>query len=199
MCYRTYYLTEYRRKLNEMLREEGLKQPECTLDRSGEMDIHPSEKAFVIHEEKGLIDTTEMVWGFSSPFGKSLIANARSETVKAKAMFSDSVLKRRCIIPVSGFYEWDAYKARYRFFMPDGGLVLLAGIYHPEQGTDRFTVLTTEANGCMAPVHNRMPVMVSRSEIRMWINDDSMCDEILRRRQQDLAKEQDEGQISMFL
>ena len=199
MCYRTYYLTEFRKKLNKMLREEGLKTLNYPLEQSGDMDVHPSEKAFVIREEKSLIDTTEMLWGFSSPFGKNLIANARSETVKEKPMFSDSVLRRRCVIPASGFYEWDVNKARYRFFMPDGGLVLLAGIYRLEQGMGRFTVLTTEANSSMAPVHDRMPLMISAGEIKSWISDSSGTDEFLRRRPPELMREQDAGQISMFL
>ncbi|MBR6472660.1 MAG: SOS response-associated peptidase [Firmicutes bacterium] len=199
MCYRLYFLTEFKHKLNKTLEDEGLMPVSFQREITEDLDVHPSEKALIISERKGMIDTTEMVWGFSSPFGKNLIANARSETVRDKAMFADSIASRRCVIPASGFYEWDVNKARYRFFMPDEGLVLLAGIYRPEQGTDRFTVLTTSANASMAPIHDRMPVMISKGEIRSWIDDENKTDEILRRRQFELDKEQDAGQISMFI
>ena len=140
-----------------------------------------------------------MYWGFTNPYRKGLIINARAETAREKKLFADSIQNRRCIIPASGFYEWDAYKARFRFTAPKGGLILLAGFYHEEQGTPRYTILTTEANESMRPVHDRMPVMIGRDEIRQWITDNEMLQACLERPQMELIREQDAGQIRMEL
>ena len=145
--------------------------------------------------QDGIIGASEMAWGFTNPVKKGLIINARAETAREKVSFSDSIAKRRCVIPASGFYEWDPYKARYRFTSPEGGLLLLAGIYREEQGAPRFTVLTTEANDSMIGVHDRMPVMIGRKEIRPWIEDDSKLTDFLSRKQAALVCEQDSGQI----
>ena len=106
-------------------------------------------------------------------------------------------MNRRCIIPASGFYEWNPDKARFCFTDPDDELLLLAGIYQEEQGKPRYTILTTQANESMQPVHDRMPVMIRHSEIRSWIEDDEKLSEFLTRPQVRLVCEQDSGQIRM--
>lgn len=162
-------------------------------------DVRPSDASAVIYQRGNGLAAGDMRWGFSNPYKKGLIINARAETAAEKNLFADSVAKRRCIIPASGFYEWDPYKARFRFAMPDGGLILMAGFWHEEQGTPRYTILTTEANDSMKPVHDRMPVMIGRDEIRPWIFDDSKLTEFLGRMQPELICEQDSGQIRMDL
>jgi putative SOS response-associated peptidase YedK len=138
-----------------------------------------------------------MYWGFTNPYRKGLIINARSETAREKNLFSNSIMNRRCIIPASGFYEWDPYKARFRFTSPDDDLILLAGIYREEQGATKYTILTTEANDSMRPVHDRMPVMIGRNEIGAWIKDNDRLVEFLERPQIQLVSEQDSGRIRM--
>ena len=168
-------------------------------------DISPSQSAVVIHGDRrsagaqsGLIGASEMVWGFSNPVKKGLIINARAETAREKITFADSIAGRRCVIPASGFYEWDAHKAKYRFTSPEGGLLLLAGFYREEQGIPRYTVLTTVANGSMIRVHDRMPVMIGRDEIRPWIEDDARLPDFLSREQAPLTCVQESGQISFL-
>ena len=119
--------------------------------------------------------------------------------VKEKNLFADSIMNRRCIIPASGFYEWDPYKARFRFSHPDDELLLLAGIYHEEHGAPdpHYTILTTQANESMIPVHDRMPVIISRDEIHPWLNDNEKLSDFLERPQLQLVCEQDSGQIRM--
>ena len=77
-------------------------------------------------------------------------------------------------------------------------MLLLAGFYREEQGIPRYTVLTTEANGSMIKVHDRMPVMISRDEIRPWIGDDARLPDFLNREQSPLTCEQESGQISFM-
>ena len=200
MCCR-YYYEDFEIELRELLKaEQVVELPDLRLGEASRRDISPSQSGVVIHGaersgQKDIIAASEMTWGFTNPVKKGLIINARAETAREKVTFADSVAKRRCVIPASGFYEWDPYKARYRFTSPEGGLLLLAGFYRREQGVPRFTILTTEANDSMIKVHDRMPVMISREEIRPWIGDDAKLPDFLSRKQVSLVCEQDSGQI----
>lgn len=160
-----------------------------------------AEKRFAPGDSVGstmsTLGVSEMYWGFANPVKKGLIINARAETAREKKMFADSIARRRCVIPASGFYEWDPYKARFRFTLPEQGLLFLAGFYRMEQGQPRYTILTTEANDSMIKVHDRMPVMIGRDEVGPWIEDDARLGEFLGRRQPELVCEQDTGQIRM--
>ena len=147
--------------------------------------------------EPAALQTVRMGWGFENPYRKGLVINARGESAGEKTLFKESLAKRRCIIPATGFYEWDSWKARFRFTEPDGSLVLLAGLWRPEADGPRYTILTTEANRSMTPVHDRMPVRVGYSEVLPWILDGGRTAEFLGRPQAELLCEQDEGQIRM--
>ena len=202
MCCR-YYYEDFEIELRELMKAEKVVElPDFRRRNTEKRDICPSQSAVIIHcagpesDGKGsIIGASEMSWGFSNPAKKGLIINARAETAREKITFADSIARRRCVIPASGFYEWDPYKARYRFTSADGGLLLLAGFYRKEQGLPRFTVLTTEANESMIKVHDRMPVMIRREEIRPWIEDDARLPDFLGRKQMQLVCEQDSGQI----
>ena len=200
MCCR-YYYEDFETELRELMKaEQVVELPDFRYREAGRRDICPSQSGVVLHGaghsgQDGIIGASEMAWGFTNPVKKGLIINARAETAREKVSFSDSIAKRRCVIPASGFYEWDPYKARYRFTSPEGGLLLLAGIYREEQDAPRFTVLTTEANDSMIGLHDRMPVMIGRNEIRPWIEDDSKLTDFLSRKQAALVCEQDSGQI----
>lgn len=198
MCGRFVISGDFREKLNELIAAEGIVPSGLPYKESGQ-DVFPSETSLVIHSGAGgqKLHAGEMLWGFSNPYRKGLIINARAETVREKNLFADSIKNRRCIIPASGFYEWDPYKARFRFADVNDELLLLAGIYHEEQGMPHYTILTTQANGSMQPVHDRMPVMISRDEIQPWLNDDERLADFLERPQVQLVCEQDSGQIRM--
>jgi putative SOS response-associated peptidase YedK len=196
MCCRYYYEDEIRERMQDLLDSQSI-MADASLKAEPGRDVRPSDASAVIYQRGNGLAAGDMRWGFSNPYKKGLIINARAETAAEKNLFADSVAKRRCIIPASGFYEWDPYKARFRFTLPDGGLILMAGFWHEEQGTPRYTILTTEANGSMKPVHDRMPVMIGRDEIRPWITEDERISEFLERPQPRLVREQDSGQIRM--
>ena len=103
-------------------------------------------------------------WGYLAG-GKPLI-NVRAEQVASGRGFRDAFQSRRCAVVTDGFFEWNARREPTWFYRGDGGLVLLAGLYHrPEDGGPvRFTVLTTRPNGAVAPVHNRMPVALDQRD-----------------------------------
>lgn len=196
MCCR-YYYEDFEIELRELMKAEMVVgRPDTKCAKGGRLDVCPSQPGVVIHRAGQGTAASEMVWGFSNPVDKGLIINARAETAREKKTFADSIARRRCVIPASGFYEWDARKAKFRFTSPEGGLILLAGFYREEQGVPRFTILTTEANDSMIRVHDRMPLMIGRDEIRPWIEDDARLPEFLGREQAPLLCEQDSGQIS---
>ena len=195
MCCRYYYEDQIRDMMDDLLASQTIKPAEPLLTEPGR-DVHPSDASAAICRKGDDLIALNMRWGFANPYAKGLIINARSETARDKNLFSDSIMIRRCVIPASGFYEWDAYKARFRFFLPDE-LLFMAGFYRMEQGTLRYTILTTEANETMKAVHDRMPVMIGKDEIRPWILDNERLSEFLERPQVRLVREQDSGQIRM--
>lgn len=196
MCCRYYYEDQIRDMMDDLLASQCIEPAEPLQVEPGR-DVCPSDASAVICRKDGGLEAVNMRWGFSNPYKKGLIINARAETAREKDLFRDSIRDRRCVIPASGFYEWDHYKARFRFFLPGNGLILLAGFYREEQGVPRYTVLTTEANGSMKPVHDRMPVMIGKEEIRPWILDNERLSGFLERPQVRLIREQDSGQIRM--
>jgi putative SOS response-associated peptidase YedK len=196
MCGRFVIGGDFRDKLNELIASEGIIPSDLPYHETGQ-DVFPSEPSLIIHSGGQDLLAGEMLWGFSNPYRKGIIINARAETVREKNLFADSIMNRRCIIPASGFYEWDPYKARFRFSHPNDELLLLAGIYHEEHDNHHYTILTTQANESMIPVHDRMPVMISRDEIHPWLKDNERLSEFLERSQVKLVCEQDSGQIRM--
>lgn len=206
MCCR-YYYEDFEIELRELMKAEMVvRLSELPSIGTARREVFPSQSAVVIHgdsqsggtREEGIIGASEMVWGFSNPVSKGLIINARAETAREKITFADSIARRRCVVPASGFYEWDEHKAKFRFTSEDGGLLLLAGFYREEYGVPRYTILTTEANGSMIKVHDRMPVMIGRDEIRPWIEDDARLPDFLGREQMPLVCEQESGQMSFL-
>lgn len=104
--------------------------------------------------------------------------NARLETLAKKPSFHDAYRLRRCIIPVSGFFEWPAEGLDQppTYVQPvDSPLVGLAGVWEPWLGpagdaVETFTILTVEANERLLPISGRMPVILDKSHYRRWLN-----------------------------
>lgn len=110
--------------------------------------------------------------------------NARAETVDSRPAYRRAFESRRCLVPVDGFYEWKGpRKARQPvwFHYPNNEVFLLAGLYEDWRADDEriwrtFTILTTEAQGVPADVHDRMPVIVPPEDIEGWIGKDGSVD-----------------------
>lgn len=150
-------------------------------------EIFPTETAPILIPERDLVIPRLMVWGFPNFRNKGVIINARSETAREKKLFGASLERRRCVIPSTGFYEWDASKRKFLFNMPDSRMLYMAGIYSQFDGENRFVILTTEANDSMKGVHSRMPVILSKDRVRDWIFDSHKTDDLLFHRQPDLV------------
>ena len=117
------------------------------------------------------------VWSKDLSFGSHLI-NARSETVAEKPAFRHAIKYRRCIIPVSGFFEWShsaGKKQPYYIQLADQTPMFLAGLWESWKATDgsvieTFAILTTAANKLVEPIHDRMPVILHPDVFNLWLS-----------------------------
>ncbi|HSV30500.1 MAG TPA: SOS response-associated peptidase [Atribacteraceae bacterium] len=114
-------------------------------------------------------------WAKDPSVGNRLI-NARCETVREKAAFRSSFLRRRALVPISGFYEWKRegkVKQPYYSILKNSRLFSLAGLWEywerNEGALETFTILTTTPNNLLRSIHDRMPVIVSPSDIDSWL------------------------------
>lgn len=160
--------------------------PEHTLEAN--FNVAPTTDVYAVRANEGERSLAAMRWGLVPFWAKDLkigsrMINARSETVAEKPAFRRAFAKRRCLLPADGFYEWqkiEGQKAKQPFLIHrvDEEPLVFAGLYefwHPkdDEGNDivdaelvvSCTILTTAANETMAPVHDRMPVMLAP---RVW-------------------------------
>lgn len=140
-------------------------------------------------------------WGFPLHKGRPLI-NARSETVREKPLFKLPFAKRRCLIPARGFFEWrnaENSKKRIKHYITlyDSRMLYFAGLYwffKDNQGVlnPYFTILTTEANEDVKEIHDRMPVIVSDKNKKIWLYDSHESNSI-----QNLMKPLEKGLLNI--
>jgi putative SOS response-associated peptidase YedK len=124
-------------------------------------------------------------WGLIPPWAKDVsignkMINARAETISEKPSFRVPLFSRRCLVPADGFYEWqqNADKQPFRIFVKDNPVFSMAGLWErwksPEGSSiESFTIITTEANDFMKPIHSRMPVILNRNDEPIWLGSTS--------------------------
>lgn len=106
--------------------------------------------------------------------------NARAETVATAPSFRHSFRKKRCLVPASGFYEWKQTaggKVPYYIRLTDTDLFAFAGLYDvwkdaEGNGRTTYTIITTTPNSLVAPIHNRMPVILAGKDEDLWLNNE---------------------------
>lgn len=152
-------------------------------------EIFPTDTVPILVANREIIVPKLFTWGFPNFRNKGVIINARAETIREKKMFGVSLANRRCVIPSTGFYEWDALKKKYLFNVADTGMLYMAGIFNQFEGENRFVILTTDANNSVIGVHKRMPVVVPKDFIEEWIFNSNKVDEILYGQHPDLIKQ----------
>ena len=140
---------------------------------------------------------SDLFWGIVSK-DKKLVINARAESVTEKSMFAESIRNRRCILPAAGFYEWDKGKTKFIFKRADEKPIYLAGFYDLSENRDSFVILTTAANASMMPVHDRMPVMIDKGNVRDYLKDSAAAMEMLSEPMPELDRRSDYEQLSLF-
>lgn len=161
-------------------------------------DIHPSEQAAILAPAGTEIAAVPMRWGFPSRGAGQLLINARAESAMERPAFSESVMRRRCIIPAAGFYEWDRDKNKAEFYLPETPCIFMAGMYNLFEGEDRFVILTTDANESMRPVHDRMPLILKEEQLQDWLWEEGRTQEFLNIVPPQLKRLQNYEQMSLF-
>src|SRR5437773_3926103 len=156
--------------------------PEGTEDFQPRFNIAPGHDAAVLVNESSIVLKT-MRWGLV-PFwaedestGYKMI-NAKAETLAERPAFRRCLEKQRCVVPADGFYEWRKStheKTPVRFVLGDGEPFAFAGLrekWRKPGGNvlESFTIITTEANELVRPVHDRMPVILDAESALQWLD-----------------------------
>jgi putative SOS response-associated peptidase YedK len=126
-------------------------------------------------------------WAKDPKVGFSTI-NAKAESIETKPAFREAFRRRRCLVPIDGFYEWqkrDGDKQPYAVALADRGLMALAGLWEnwrsPEgEWLRSFTIVTTAANDLLAPLHDRMPVILDPPAWPVWLGEESAAADRLK-------------------
>ena len=123
-------------------------------------------------------------WADDPAIGNRMI-NARAETVSQKPAFRQAFRQRRCLLPADGFYEWKPAGKRkqpYLFHRRDNELFAFAGLWdrwqRDEQTIDSCTILTTDANAVVRPVHDRMPLIIAPQAYDTWLDPRATPDDL---------------------
>lgn len=124
-----------------------------------------------------------MTWGLVPAWSKEFkpsftTINARAESVQDRPLYKLPFLRRRALIPASGFYEWQkrgAAKQPYYFYLPNRDLFSFAGLYDVWYDEHRnpkksFTIITTQGNDTLSGIHERMPVILDQTEELHWLD-----------------------------
>ncbi|MBL9123132.1 MAG: SOS response-associated peptidase [Planctomycetaceae bacterium] len=146
-------------------------------------NIAPSQQVLAVGlRDDGRREFRQFAWGFIPSWSKDPQSghrpiNIRSETVLEKPMFRSAFRKRRCLIPADGFFEWQAVgraKQPYYFQRPDGGPFAFAGVWETWRGgaepLESCALFTTSANATVAPLHDRMPVILAPADFASWLD-----------------------------
>jgi len=146
-------------------------------------NVAPTQPVPIVRLEEGRRSFALVRWGLipawvKNPRTFSLLINARGESVLDKPAFRNAMQRRRCLFPTDGFYEWrkDGKVRRPYFVRPRaGGLMAFAGLWETWMGPngeemETAAILTTRANRTLAPIHERMPVVVAPDAFDFWLD-----------------------------
>lgn len=138
-------------------------------------DVYPSNLApiYAPTPDQNGKSLEVMKWGYEVSFRKGLLINARSETILEKKTFKKDFLERRCIVPASGFYEWDKDKNKYIFQAQDDEALYIGGVFRQHENASEYVILTKAPVEPVVAIHDRMPVIVPHSKAEEWLYDDN--------------------------
>ncbi len=182
MCYRFYLKTSDLNKAQRQLKAKG------KLSQKDRFNIAPSKEIAALRAmlEGGERESVLLHWGLVPSWAKdpaqfgTQLANARAETVAEKPSFRQAFSRRRCIVPASGFFEWETLtngkKQPWVFESRAEELpFLIAGLWETWVGPDEktletCTLLTTTPNELVAKLHDRMPVIFDAAQAELWLS-----------------------------
>jgi len=160
-----------------------------TLNLQPRYNIAPTQQVPVIGlEPDGQCALKMLRWGLIPRWSKAMptaapLINARSEGIAGSKMFGDAFLRRRCLVPADGFYEWNKDKTLedrrpWRIVDPDRPAFAFAGVWDAWRDpageiVRSFAIVTTNANAKLAHIHDRMPVMLKSEDEDAWLDPDN--------------------------
>jgi putative SOS response-associated peptidase YedK len=146
----------------------------------------PSQEGPVLCVQDGILTFKHMRWGLVPGWAKSVqdadkysMINAKAEEISEKRSYKAAFQRRRCIVPISGFYEWKKDKDGKKPFaihLKETPIMSVAGIWESWQDKENkkivesFAILTTSSNSFMENIHTRMPVILSEEEEQSWLD-----------------------------
>ena len=196
MCGRYQFSTgeykEFQQIVRDAQRRSSGQHNELNFPMAG--DIAPTDEAPVLVASGSKVVAEFQRWGIPGCRG-GLMINARAETVCEKPMFRRSIAAQRCVVPATGYYEWDKEKHKYFFQIP-GKPLYLAGIFDNVEGVNCFVVLTTKPNTTVHDIHDRMPLLLSSEQIRPWLTSAQDALQLLTIVPPALVKTCEDGQLT---
>jgi putative SOS response-associated peptidase YedK len=153
-------------------------------DPGGHFNVAPTDEAAVVVQRDDRRAIVRYRWGlvpsWAEPKQASRAFNARAETLATSGLFRDAFRRRRCLVPADGFYEWqrtdDGKRQPLRILDPSDAPLALAGLWTGRKDDETgewirsFTIVTTRPNGFMAPIHDRMPVVIPPDAWATWLD-----------------------------
>lgn len=154
-------------------------------EHSERYNIAPGQNAPIIMLQNNQRKLRAMRWGLVPPWSKNIkttktLINARSETVHQKPTFRNSFQTHRCLVPADGFIEWKVEgkeKIPHYIFLKSRNIFAFAGIWAKGRKISSsiysYSILTTQANITLAPIHERMPVILEPKYYKLWLASDT--------------------------
>jgi putative SOS response-associated peptidase YedK len=137
-----------------------------------EPEVYPTQIAPIIVSSSDEFSLEKAKWGFAKWDNKGTIINAKSETLEVSSFFR-AYAGNRCIIPAHGYYEWetlaDRKKIKYTFTDAATNGIFMAGVYRPGPAQKEFVILTKGADENLAFIHDRMPLILKKEQIKPWL------------------------------
>ena len=179
MCGR---FTITRRDGNMLAAELGV-DADSFVDYRPRYNVAPTQMHYIVRVKFENREVLPARWGLVNTWAKDASGaakniNARAETVESRRAFREAFIKRRCVVPADGFFEWTGPKTARQptwFHREDNQLILFAGLYEswrpqPNQWETTFTILTTDANALTRQYHDRMPVILADRDADDWMD-----------------------------
>jgi putative SOS response-associated peptidase YedK len=159
-------------------------------------NVAPTQTMPILRRSRdGGFELVPMKWGLVPGWAKdpkigNTLINARAETIAEKPTFRTAFQKRRCLVPVDGFYEWHhrpaeggpGPKVPHFIHLKTDESFVFAGLWEwwrgPDAPLESYTIVTTTPNAMMEKLHNRMPVILSRDAAEAWTNAETSPDEL---------------------
>lgn len=135
-----------------------------TIKKNKKENIAPTDKIYAIRQVNGKYTLSLFSWGIKFKEDSPLIFNSRIETIKEKKYWFTLFDRKRCIVPMSGFYEWKkegSRKVPHRIYLPGQEIFFVPALYYEDKQKNIYTsLITTTPNNFIKPIHHRMPVIL---------------------------------------